>query len=60
MKLRKYVKDNFKATRIDLGVFANNDSAKGCYEAVGFKEFQRRDCELPIGNWTCIDMEIIL
>ena len=56
----QYVKDNFNATRIDLGVFDNNPSAKGCYEAVGFKEYQRRECNLPIGNWTCIDMEMYL
>ncbi len=32
----KYVKDNLCAKRIDLGVFADNDSARYCYEAIGF------------------------
>ena len=54
----KYVKENLSAHRIDLGVFANNDSAWHCYEAVGFREYGRRKCELPIGVWECIDMEI--
>ena len=52
-----YVKQNLNARRIDLGVFANNDSARHCYEAVGFREYGRRKCELPVGVWECIDME---
>ena len=44
----------------DLGVFENNESAKHCYEAVGFKEYSIRDCELPIGKWKCIDMEMYI
>ncbi len=54
----EYVKETLGAKRIDLGVFENNESAKHCYEAVGFKEYNKRDCELPIGNWKCIDMEM--
>ena len=46
--------------RIDLGVFENNVTAKHCYEAVGFREYGRRKCEMPIGVWNCIDMEIYL
>ena len=46
--------------RIDLGVFENNVAAKHCYEAVGFREYGRRKCEMPIGVWNCIDMEINL
>lgn len=53
-----YVKEKLGAKRIDLGVFENNEGAKRCYEAVGFKEYSVRDCELPIGNWKCIDMEM--
>ena len=53
-----YVMDNLKANRIDLGVFENNERAKKCYEAVGFREYNRRECEMPIGTWTCIDMEL--
>ena len=56
----EYVKDNLSVNRIDLGVFENNESAKHCYEAVGFKEYAVRDCELPIGNWKCIDMEMYI
>ncbi len=46
--------------RIDLGVFENNDSAKHCYEAVGFKEYDTHKCEMPIGVWDCIDVEVFL
>ena len=53
-----YVKEKLGASRIDLGVFENNESAKRCYEACGFKEYGMRDCELPIGVWKCIDMEM--
>ena len=56
----EYVKENLSVNRIDLGVFENNEKAKHCYEAVGFKEYNIRDCELPIGNWKCIDMEIFV
>ena len=41
-------------------VFTGNDSAHRCYEAVGFKEYSRRLCELPIGTWECIDMELYI
>ena len=54
----RYVKENLNAQRIDLGVFADNDSARHCYEAIGFKEYGRRKCEMPIGVWECIDMEL--
>lgn len=53
-----YVAENFSADTVDLGVFADNESAKRCYEAVGFREYQRRICELAIGKWECIDMKI--
>ncbi len=56
----EYVKENLSAKRIDLGVFANNPSAKHCYEAAGFKEYGRRKCELKIGLWECIDMELYI
>ena len=54
----EYVKKHLDVKRIDLGVFEENVNAKRCYEAVGFKEYGRRECEMPIGTWTCIDMEI--
>ena len=53
-----YVRNNLTAGRIDLGVFADNVSALRCYEAVGFREYGRRKCELPVGVWECIDMEL--
>ena len=53
-----YAKDVLGVSRVDLGVFENNEAARRCYEAVGFKEFSRRTCEMPIGTWTCIDMEM--
>ena len=56
----EYVKETLSANRIDLGVFENNESAKHCYEAVGFKEYNIRDCELSVGNWKCIDMEMFI
>ncbi len=56
----KYVKEKLSAERIDLGVFADNDSAKSCYEAIGFREYSRRKCKIPIGVWECIDMELFI
>ncbi len=55
-----YAKTVLHAERIDLGVFANNENAKHCYESVGFRAYNRRECELPIGTWECIDMELNL
>ena len=55
-----YVKDNFPVSRIDLGVFENNEAARRCYEAVGFKEYSRRECRMPIGTWNCTDMELFI
>ena len=53
-----YAKTHLHVKRIDLGVFANNESAQHCYTAAGFKEYSRRQCEMPIGTWECIDMEL--
>ena len=55
----EYVREHLVVSRIDLGVFENNEGAKRCYEAVGFREYGRRECEMPIGTWICIDMEIV-
>ncbi len=55
----KYARERLHALRIDLGVFENNAGARHCYEAVGFREYGRRECEMPIGSWVCIDMEKI-
>ncbi len=56
----EYVKTHLDVKRIDLGVFEENVNAKCCYEAVGFREYGRRECEMPIGTWTCIDMETFI
>ena len=56
----QYAKEHLHAKRIDLGVFANNDPAKRCYQAIGFREYGRRDCAMPIGVWECIDMELFI
>jgi RimJ/RimL family protein N-acetyltransferase len=56
----EYVKERLHASRIDLGVFENNENAERCYESVGFREYSRRECEMPIGTWKCIDMEVIV
>ena len=55
-----YVRENMPAHRIDLGVFAGNESAQHCYASVGFMEYSRRRCELPVGIWECIDMELFM
>ena len=52
-----YAKEHLQATRVTLGVFANNDRARYCYQAAGFREFDRKNCALPLGNWECIEME---
>ena len=52
-----YAKERLQATRVTLGVFANNDRARYCYQAAGFREFDRMNCALPLGNWECIEME---
>ncbi len=56
----QYVKGHLSASRIDLGVFENNEKAMRCYESVGFKEYGRRDCVMPIGTWNCIDLELFI
>ena len=53
-----YAKEHLHVKRIDLGVFANNESAQHCYSAAGFREYSRRQCEMPVGTWECIDMEL--
>ena len=55
-----YVREHLSASRIDLGVFDNNPGAKRCYEAVGFREYERSECSLPAGNWVRIGMEILI
>jgi RimJ/RimL family protein N-acetyltransferase len=56
----EYVKEHLSASRIDLGVFENNESARHCYEAVGFTAYATRECEMPPGTWNCTDMEMFI
>ena len=56
----KYVKEHLSASRIDLGVFENNERARHCYEAAGFRPYAKRTCSMPIGIWNCIDMELFI
>ncbi len=56
----EFVKKRLHASRIDLGVFDNNDSARHCYEALGFTAFAKREFEMPIGTWSCTDMELFV
>ena len=55
-----YAADRLHAKRADLGVFENNPGAVRCYEAVGFRVYQRRDAVLPVGTWAALDMELLL
>lgn len=55
-----YAREQLHARRIDLGVFADNDRARRCYEALGFRACGRQACVMPIGTWECIDMELLL
>lgn len=56
----RYAREALGANRIELSAFTNNDSARRCYEAVGFRQYDERERELPVGTWTCRDMEIRL
>lgn len=57
----EYAKNNLNAKKITLGVFANNESAKYCYEAVGFKPTGKIEkYSMKIGEWDCIEMELVL
>ncbi len=47
----EYVKEHLSASRIDPGVFENNESARHCYEAAGFTAYATRECKMPIGTW---------
>lgn len=50
----KYAFDILGVDKVTIGVFENNDSARKCYEAVGFVE-----SEIVAGKpWNIIEMEI--
>ena len=49
------------ASRITLGVFANNPRARKCYESAGFRAVgDTEQYEMPVGVWDCLEMELSL
>lgn len=54
----QYSKNELKAKHVGLGVFENNESARHCYEAVGFKKIGEEKYEMSNATWNCIEMEI--
>ncbi|MDO4474102.1 MAG: GNAT family protein [Eubacteriales bacterium] len=56
-----YARNELNASMITLGVFSNNNSARYCYEAVGFRSVERKELyKMAIGEWECIEMELFL
>ncbi len=54
-----YAQNVLGASKITLGVFTNNDSARYCYESVGFRPAgSTRIYIMPIGEWECMEMEL--
>ena len=56
----EYAKKELHATRITLGVFANNPKAQACYESLGFSPCTKRIVKILDADWECIDMELIM
>ena len=56
----QYAKSQLHASRITLGVFANNPQARACYKSVGFKEYRTRTVNILNSDWECVDMELFL
>ena len=59
----KYAKEIFKAKKVSLGVFENNESAYYCYKAVGFKDVTLEETEtyLVLGEiWNSLELEMEL
>ncbi|MBE6900882.1 MAG: GNAT family N-acetyltransferase [Ruminococcaceae bacterium] len=58
---QRYAFDILKASKITLGVFANNPAALYCYRAAGFREVNVEEAEsyMILGEtWECIEMEL--
>lgn len=56
-----YAKNVLHASKITLGVFTNNDSARYCYESVGFRPVGRTEIyKMPVGEWECVEMELVI
>lgn len=56
----KYADEKLHASRITLGVFANNPKARDCYESVGFKKYSSRTVNILGSDWECVDMELLV
>ena len=56
----EYAKKEFHATKVTLGVFANNPKAQACYESLGFSPVSTRVVNILNTDWECIDMELIM
>lgn len=54
----EYAKNVLCASKITLGVFANNDPARYCYQSVGFQPVGSEIYKMSIGEWECIEMEL--
>lgn len=55
-----YACEYFEAEDITLGVFANNPSAKKCYESAGFIPTGNEAYEIDGELWDCIEMRLTL
>ncbi len=59
----KFAKEIFKAKKVSLGVFENNESAYYCYKAVGFNDVVLEQTEkyTVLGEtWNCLELEMEL
>lgn len=59
----KFAKEIFKAKKVSLGVFENNESAYYCYKAVGFKDVVLKETEkytVSGETWNCLELELEL
>lgn len=56
-----YAKNILHASKITLGVFTNNDSARYCYESAVFQATGLIETyKMPIGEWECSEMELLM
>lgn len=54
-----YAENILSASKITLGVFTNNESARRCYESVGFHFVGKTEIyKMAIGEWECAEMEL--
>lgn len=58
-----YARDVFKAEKLSLGVFENNESAYYCYKAVGFRDvkLEKPETYTVLGEtWNCLELAMQL